>query len=44
MASLIFPLKNSGHYPFHSNPNLKMFPLHCIAEVLQAPNHHTRLL
>jgi len=42
MAS--FRLKNAHFLTFTSTPNLKMFLLHLIAEILRAPNRHTSLL
>jgi len=42
MAS--FLSKNKHFYPIHPTPYLLMFPLHWIAEILQAPKHYTRLI
>jgi len=41
-----FPWKNAHFfYPRHSNPNLKMFPLHCIAKnCVPEFNAHGQLL
>jgi len=36
--------KCSFFYPLHSTPKMKMFNFHCIAEILQVPNHHTGLI
>jgi len=44
MAS--FPLKKNAHFPtyVYSTPNLKMFPLHCIAKILYAESNDTELI
>jgi len=41
----IFPLKKrTFFYPVYSTPNLKMFPLHCIPEILYAESIDTELI
>jgi len=39
-----FSVEKRTFYPSHSIPNLKKFPLHWIAEILQAANHRTRFV
>jgi len=39
-----FPLKNTFLPLLHSTANLKMYPLHCIAQFLHAESFDTRLI